>query len=123
MTHGMRCWETRNLLDLFVDGRLTHAQGHRVDEHLAACADCKTELEALKPLPLSAGAVPAVPAGLAASILRTLAEESEAPVAQVWRLSPAQAAGLAAAALLVLAQALPGPLTRAVQRPTPEARP
>ncbi|MBI3298730.1 MAG: zf-HC2 domain-containing protein [Elusimicrobia bacterium] len=122
MTRWLRCWETRNLLDLFVDGRLTRDQGHRVEDHLAACPACALELEGLKPLPLSAGAPPAMPAGLAAAILKEF-EGGAAPELPSWRLSPAQAAGLAAAALLLLAQTVPGPVTRAVQRPAAEALP
>lgn len=121
MMARLRCWGTRNLLDLFVDGRLAHDQEHCVDAHLEACADCRAEAEALKPLPLLASAPPAVPPGLAASILKRLAQEEEAPTIPLWHLTPAQAAGLAVAALLVISHAMPGPSTRATPRPQAEA--
>lgn len=121
MIRQLRCWGTRNLLDLFVDGRLAHDQEHRIGAHLEACAGCRAEAEALRPLPFLAAPPPAVPAGLAASILKRHAEEEDAPAVPVWRLTPAQAAGMAVVALLVLSHAMPGPTTRAVQRPQTEA--
>lgn len=120
MTGKFRCWGTRVLLDLFVDDRLTEAQAGRVAEHLAACAACRAEADALSPLPALKGAPPPVPAGLMESILKKHAEEAEAP-APSWRPSPAFAAAAAAAALLLVSQGVPGPTTRGAAKPPAEA--
>jgi anti-sigma factor RsiW len=116
------CWRTRVLLDLFVDDRLDEAQAARVAGHVAACAACRAEADALSPIPSLKGTAPAVPAGLTAAILKKYAEEAEAP-APSWRPSPAFAAAAAAAALLLVSQAVPGPTTRGAAKPSPEAKP
>lgn len=116
------CWRTRVLLDLFVDDRLDEAQAGRVAGHIATCAPCRTEADALSPIPSLKGDAPPVPAGLTAAILKKYAEEVEAP-ALGWRPSPAFAAAAAAAALLLVSQAVPGPTTRGAAKPPAEARP
>jgi anti-sigma factor RsiW len=120
MTGKFRCWGTRVLLDLFVDDRLGEAQAGRVAGHLAACAACRAEADALSPLPALKGAPPPVPAGLMESILRKHAEAEEAP-APVWRPSPAFAAAAAATALLLVSQGVPGPTTRGAAKPPVES--
>lgn len=127
MKNLFRCWETRSLLDLFVDDRLDEAQAGRVGEHIAACADCRAEADELSPIPSLKSApsalseVEGVPAGLMASILKKHAEEVEAPALE-WRPSPAFAAAAAAAALLLVSQGVPGPTTRGAQKPSVEVK-
>lgn len=116
MKNFFHCWETRSLLDLFVDDRLEEGQAGRVAEHIAACADCRAEADELSPIPSLKTAAPQVPAGLMASILKKHAEEVEAPALQ-WRPSPAFAAAAAAAALLLVSQGVPGPTTRGASKP------
>lgn len=121
MKNLFRCWETRSLLDLFVDDRLDEAQAGRVGEHIAACADCRAEADELSPIPSLKAAAPKVPEGLMASILEKYGEEVEAPALQ-WRPSPAFAAAAAAAALLLVSQGVPGPTTRGAQKPPVEVK-
>ena len=120
MTSYFKCWGTRVLLDLFVDDRLGEVQAERVAAHIAACAACREEADALRPLPAFKGTTPPVPAGLVAAILKKHAEETEAP-ALSWRPSPAFAAAAAAAALLLVSQAVPGPATRGARSAAPAA--
>ena len=74
MTGIFRCWETRAVLDLFVDDRLAEGQAGRVAEHLAACAACRAEADVLSPLPALKSAAPPVPAPPAAAILKASEE-------------------------------------------------
>jgi len=91
----MECWTSRNLLDLYVDERLTAGRAGRVREHLKACAGCSAEEKALRPVRL--GGTVDVPAGLAAAILKEFeaGTEPRAVAAPAWRLQPAQMAALA----------------------------
>ncbi|MBI2362773.1 MAG: zf-HC2 domain-containing protein, partial [Elusimicrobia bacterium] len=59
MTERFRCWSTRNILDLFVDGRLAAAQEARVGRHLESCPACRAQADELKPLAFAAAAAPA----------------------------------------------------------------
>jgi len=108
-----RCWSVRNILDLYIDGRLTPNAALRVKTHLASCEACREEREALAPAAMPEGGRVPVPDGLMASILEKL-EQGEAPAAapagigDALHLSPAQALSLAYCAILLSAHALPG---------------
>ena len=121
MTTTSRCWKTRNVLDLFVDGRLAHDQEDAVAGHLGSCAECRDEADAMRPLPFLKSVRPAAPAGLAAAILKKFEEGTEPDSAPAWRLSAAHAAGLAVLALLLLAHARPGPPSQGLKAPTQAA--
>lgn len=74
-----------------LDGRLAAAERSRADEHLAGCAECRRELEALrwvKQTARGAGAEP-VPAGLAAAIAAALDAEDAGTGAGPERRAPA----------------------------------
>ena len=109
MSFSLACWSSRNVLDLYVDGRLAPRAAGRVEAHLAACAACRREAEALKPIRLPAGSVSA-PAGLADAILKQLEAGAEPArtAAPAWRLAPSQAAALVYLALLAAGNAGPG---------------
>ena len=62
----------REDLSAYLDDRLAPPQRARVDEHLAACARCRQELEALR------------------TVVRALRGLSQVPVRRSFRLSPAQ---------------------------------
>ena len=119
------CWSSRNVLDLHVDGRLTPKATARVDAHLALCAGCRREADALRPVPVKGGAI-AVPPGLAEAILRQLeagAEPASAP-SPALRLAPAQAVALVYLAVLAAGNAAPGPVSQGLPgRPGLEAAP
>ena len=96
----LTCWSVKNVLDLFVDHRLTRDADHWVAEHLQDCEKCKAEAEALSPLDdLKATAVE-LPAGLKESILKSF-EEGQAVTEWSPKLQPAQ--GLALLYCLALA--------------------
>jgi anti-sigma factor RsiW len=42
------CQKIAALLDDFVDGALNTADRQAVDEHVASCPDCRSELEAIQ---------------------------------------------------------------------------
>lgn len=112
----LRCWSVRNVLDLYVDGRLTEAAAARVASHLKTCSACRAEEAELRPVP--AGKKLQAPEGLAESILEKLAEGSapKEPAPPLWeglRLSPAQAAALVYIAVLAGGHALPGVYSQA----------
>ena len=111
MIEKVRCWAVRNVLDLYVDARLTPSRRAAVKAHVRDCASCRAEVEALggaHEFLASAKAIP-VPAGLAQSILERLGEEPALMPApgSLWP-SPGQAAALAALALVLVAQRGPG---------------
>lgn len=116
----LRCWSARAVLDLFVDDRLEPSRAEAVAAHLAACAACRAEADALRPPVLFKGPAPAVPKGLVESILKEYERPAEAD-APAWRPSPAFAAAAAAAALLLVSQAAPGPTTRGAAKASAEA--
>lgn len=108
LARRMACWTSRNVLDLYVDGRLTAAQSARVREHLKDCAECAREEKVLRPVKFE---VPVeVPAGLVDSILKKLEEGAEprAVLRPAWRLQPAQAAAFVYLALLAGGNLAPG---------------
>ena len=123
----LECWSCRNVLDLHVDGRLTASASAKVARHLKACAECRAEETALRPvkLPAKASAVD-LPPGLADAILKAWEEGAEpAPEATpAFRLAPAQAAALVYLALLAGGSAAPGESSRGLPgRPGIEAAP
>jgi anti-sigma factor RsiW len=121
MIESIRCWATRNLLDLYVDSRLTPTRRAAVKAHVSKCAACRAEVETLGGVRESLASVPPidVPAGLQESILREFERErAEAPISLEALLpSPGQAAALAALALVLLAQKGPGPDSQAYEPP------
>ena len=120
----MACWASRNVLDLYVDGRLSAGQARRVREHLSRCPDCAREEKALKPMKLE---LPVnVPAGLASAILKKLEEGAEprALPRAAWQLKPAQAAAFAYLALLAGGNLAPGATSQGLRdKPGLEALP
>jgi anti-sigma factor RsiW len=121
MIEAIRCWASRNLLDLYVDSRLTPSRRAAVKAHVSRCASCRAEVEALGGVRESLAEVRAVevPSGLQESILREFERErAEAPVTLEALLpSPGQAAAFAALALVLLAQKGPGPDSQAYEPP------
>jgi anti-sigma factor RsiW len=106
-----QCWSVRNILDLYVDGRLSLRAKHKIDSHLKKCPDCREEREVLSPV--VSRTKTAVPKDLTQSILKKLEEkystsENAFPAAEILRLSPTQAAGLAYCLLVFSAHALVG---------------
>lgn len=102
----LRYWSAKNLLDLYVDGRLGAAQAARVARALERWPALKAEADALRPLKLTGEDRIAVPKDLAASIL---AKYQDAPQAEpetlaealpAWNLTPAQAASALCLVLL-----------------------
>ncbi len=94
------CWSVKNVLDLFVDHRLTRDADDWVAEHLQDCDACREKAQALAPLDeLRSEAVP-LPAGLKDSILKAF-EEGETSAAWTPSFQPAQ--GLALLYCLALA--------------------
>jgi hypothetical protein len=119
----MTCEETRARIDDYVDGELPAAEVHEVELHLASCATCRAEEQALRSLLAQAAALPrqATPPrdlwpGIAAEISAP-ARVFGFPARPFW-------AGLAAAAALVIAVlAGRGPLPGRAPRPeAPGAR-
>ena len=102
-----RCWSVRNVLDLYMDGRLGPLWNAWIGRHVDACGPCRQALATLGPFTAPAGPV-AVPDGLAASILARLEAEraadvlapSSAPLWTALSLGPAQALALAFLALV-----------------------
>ncbi|MBI4423899.1 MAG: zf-HC2 domain-containing protein [Elusimicrobia bacterium] len=103
------CWSSRNVLDLYIDRRLTPRARARVAAHLEGCEACRREARALAPV-RSAKAGLRPPPGLAEAILAQLesgAEPAAAPAGSL-RLAPAQAAALVYLGLLAANHAAPG---------------
>ncbi|OIO06183.1 MAG: hypothetical protein AUJ52_12690 [Elusimicrobia bacterium CG1_02_63_36] len=88
-----RCWSVRNVLDLFIDHRLTSDADHWVAEHLQDCAACRAQAEALSPVPELKASAAQLPAGLQESILEAF-ERGESERGGLPRLQPAQALAL-----------------------------
>lgn len=108
----LRCWSVRNVLDLYVDGRLTERAAARVAAHLEECANCRAEADALKPVSADLAEKVEVPEGLAEAILEKLGtEERPAPapaLRELISLEPAQALALVYLTALIGGHALPG---------------
>ena len=127
-----RCWGVRNILDLYVDGRLSAARETQVRAHLDDCAACRLQAKPMLGIRalLKRSGGPQVPAGLAEAILKRLEAEPESAAAEAaepwaWRLSPAQAAAMVYLALLAAGNAGPGLPSQALlaEPPQKEARP
>ncbi|MFO8008409.1 MAG: zf-HC2 domain-containing protein [Candidatus Brocadiia bacterium] len=104
----MNCEKTTKLLGAYLDGELGEGEAAQVREHLQACPRCAAELEELRRLDRSLGALTGMeaPAGFARRV-RAAAERAREPVRlfglPVARLRPVLAR---AAAVLVLAAGL-----------------
>lgn len=112
-----QCWSVKNILDLYLDGRLTEGAAAKVKKHLDACPDCSEEAESqggVARFLKDAGEVP-VPAGLEAAILKGL-EQSLPHEAPAERILPRWTAAKAFAALYLIvvagSHALPGEPSR-----------
>lgn len=87
----------------YLDGRVSEAERRRLDDHLAACADCRTHLYELRALMgVLADWTAAEPsAGFDAALRARFAEEANRP--QPWyAVRPAYAVALAAAVVAAL---------------------
>jgi anti-sigma factor RsiW len=112
-----------NLLSSFVDGELAPAERDRIAAHVAVCASCAAEVQALRELShaFAAYRFDALKPAELASLHRQFDEQVDAPI---WRLGGAL--GLIAASILVVAAtwlaAIPTPGTRR-SNPAVAARP
>lgn len=119
----LACWSARNVLDLYVDGRLAPGRSAHVRRHISACPGCGAAAKELAPLSLGSGSA-AVPAGLAESIKRALKQGAAAGPVFVWpALRPAQAAALVYLALLWAAPGFYGAPCQAGSAAESEVRP
>jgi anti-sigma factor RsiW len=112
------CWNVKNILDLYLDKRLTAGAASRVAAHLKDCESCAAEAEDLGGVSrfLGQDADIAIPAGLEQAILKNLElEEDEQPV-QISppRLTPAKVFAVLYLMLIAGSHALPGDTTRGV---------
>ncbi|MBI3549171.1 MAG: zf-HC2 domain-containing protein [Elusimicrobia bacterium] len=107
----LRCWSVQNLLDLYVDRRLSPRRQASVAAHLKDCKDCRAIAAQMGPVPDVAKTLSrvAAPEGLAESILREInAARVTAEVKSIRgrhsarRLTPAQAAAMVYLGLLTL---------------------
>ena len=104
MSHDSAAFEQQ--LSELVDGRLAADAEKRVREHLASCAECREQFEAMTAVRemLRATPAPAVPEGLLARIERAAEAELARPAGPtIWERWRAPLGGLAAAAAIALA--------------------
>lgn len=127
MMASIRCWSVKNILDLYLDGRLCAGAAARVAGHLETCAACREAVSELGGVPtlLKAEEKVSVPEGLEAAIIARLAAEAGAAdedeslgaglagLWEYWRLSPAQAAAIVYLVVLAGSHALPGTVSQA----------
>ena len=103
---AMVCEEIHELLGLYSDGELAADQAARVDQHVAVCAACRSELDELRMLSesLAARGEFAVPHELWPAIERRLDTEKTAvkPPRHLWRRFPIGLRFAAAAAIALL---------------------
>ena len=108
----MHCKTVREQLGTFVDGELADPQRRAVDAHVAGCAACRAELDALRRLAAALAAPPVQkpPAGLWPAIVRRL-DRARAPAGwPVYRLSGRRPMAAAAAVALAIGLSMLGPL-------------
>jgi hypothetical protein len=100
----MKCFKARRLLGDYLDRRLDPELRQALKHHLAACAECRAELAALRRATdlLHGTAAPTPPPDFGEKIKRSLAAAAPvpAPIAPVWR--AARLAGAIAAGLLIV---------------------
>lgn len=108
LAEKINCWSFANVLDLYVDKRLTPFMMANVGRHLETCAGCKQLAAELAPIKAPSTAV-APPPGLADSILKAF-EEGAAPAQSAFsfRLAPAQIAAMLYLMILAGAHTAPG---------------
>jgi len=104
----MRCERAQQLLAAAVDGELSPRPRRALDEHLAGCASCRSELATTERLLAAVGGLPAdapVPPRLEQATLRAVrlavAEEKERAARSWWITLRLPALAIATAALLV----------------------
>lgn len=90
--NGTSCASVKELLPGLADGTLAAADVAAVELHLAACSDCRSELELVR---LLRGSRPTVPAGLAARIRGAVRFRHDAVSRPWWGLAAAVIAALA----------------------------
>jgi len=86
------CGEVRELIPDFVRGGLADAERALVQEHVAGCSDCRSELE-LAGLVLASR--PAIPAALLGRLLDVVDATRQRPARTWWGVSAAAVAALA----------------------------
>src|SRR5262245_16248809 len=114
----MRCGHAQKLIVAAVDGELTPERRRELDDHVAVCTDCRTELRTTETLFGALGSLPQeaeVPALVEAATLRRmriLAAEGRDRGSRRWSWLPAHvlaATGVAVLALVVATRQGPGP--------------
>jgi hypothetical protein len=127
----MTCQELDGRLDDYVDGLLSTADAHEVEEHLASCAACREAEQRTRRLLAHAAALPraaAPPRDLWPDIERAIAREGRLASLFSWR-PPLVLAAAATVVLAVLAAALwrgapaPGVQTVAIPSAGPTLEP
>lgn len=105
----MNCVATRNVLDYFVDHRLTDKMVQRVSNHVDHCVSCRREVVLLKKIKIEIFQLetPAMLAQLR-SLLHQRLSESTAPttIRFNWRLSPAYGMALGYLLLMLVASTI-----------------
>ena len=105
----MRCEDCRELLWAYLEKETTAEETEKVEEHLAACADCREELDAVREMKKALQSLPdeALPEGYHTELMQKLQAEAASNVvpfpakkkAPKWK----QLSMIAAAALVVVA--------------------
>ncbi|MEW6356070.1 MAG: zf-HC2 domain-containing protein [Planctomycetota bacterium] len=98
----MKCEEAIDLLSEYIDDELDVEQREAVEFHVAGCANCRRELDALKATVKLVGSLSRVtaPATLADNVSQTLAEEDRGRI--IWPSARVVGSLLAAAAVLLV---------------------
>jgi len=89
---GQMCGEMRELIPDFVRGGLADAERGALEGHVAACSDCKAELELAR---LVFASRPGVPAHLLGRLLDVVEASRQRPARTWWGVSAAAVAALA----------------------------
>jgi Putative zinc-finger len=96
----MNCSQTREQLPDLLYGGLTSEVAAQVEAHLAACADCRRELDALKQVRQALDAVPPATAEVDLPRLYRAAAQQQERRLRRWRRAAFALAGVAAAVVL-----------------------
>ena len=102
----MNCPQARDLLPLLLYGDLAAGDAAAVEAHLAACAACRRERDALNQVRRALDAAPATPAEVDLPRLYRAAAQAQERHSRRWRRAALALGALAAA--LVLVAVLPG---------------
>ncbi len=96
----MNCSQIRAQLSAWLDGEMATADALVIETHLAACADCRRESEALKQVRQALDTVPVATAEVDLSLLYRVATEAQDRRARRWRRGACALGSLAAALAL-----------------------